>query len=61
MNLSKKVSKLQNVPRAFVHCPQAHFWFMWCHYVYTASIASKVPQIVDNTIILTHLIGYEWI
>ena len=26
-----------------------------------ASIVSKVPQIVDNAIILTYLIGYEWI
>ena len=56
MNLSQKSTEIANCLRpGYLHTvPQAH-------YVYTASIASKVSQIVDKTIILTHLDGYEWI
>ena len=44
---AKIIPKLQNVPRAIAHYPTRNqFWAMWCRYVYTASIVSKVSHIV---------------
>ena len=62
MNLSQQSTEIANCPQGF--CPFFHpnpvlsYVVTLCLH-YPNSIESKVSQIVDNIIVLTHLIVYE--